>query len=140
MVEQQKIIYWTLAILSIILILGPVIYLLGWRATEANNSKPFYMALAIFAGVLLHGILMAIDYFTKEKYSDFDGTEFDGIGAIQTKNNPLENKIPNLSTQTATDLVDYTTIRTSLTDSLQPPPFAMGAQKATRIKSPPHGF
>jgi hypothetical protein len=147
--DQLKITYWTLIVLSFLLILIPVITLFGWRSTEANSSKPLYMAILIFVGVCLHAAAMIVQYYMKEEYSGEghvyssivqDGDGYDGIGDISIKNDPRENKIPNLSTQTATDLVDYTTIRTSLTNSLSPPPFGMGAQAMTRIKSPPHGF
>lgn len=148
--DQLKITYWTLIVLSFFLIVVPVISLLRWRSTEANSAKPFYMALFILVGICLHAAAMIVQsFYMKEEYSRGgltytsvvqDGDGYDGIGDISIKNDPRENKIPNLSAQTATDLVDYTTIRTSLTNSLSPPPFGMGAQAMTRIKSPPHGF
>jgi hypothetical protein len=150
--NQLEITYWTLVALSLLLIVIPVITLLRWRSTEPNSSKPIYMAILIFIGVCLYAAALIVQYYMKEEYSGEgngghvyssvvqDGDGYDGIGDISIKNDPRENKIPNLSTQTATDLVDYTTIRTSLTNSLSPPPFGMGAQAMTRIKSPPHGF
>lgn len=150
MIETQKlkILYWILSILSIILIVVPVIMLLKLKVSEDTKSKPFYLALSIFAGVCFHATAMAIDhFFMKEGYADEKlqdqrrDFEYDGIGNIgETKNNPLENKIPNLHFQSATDLVDYTRIRGSLTKSLTPPPFAMGAQEETKLKSNPNGF
>lgn len=162
-------VYWVLVSFSLLFIIGSIFYLFRTvQQPGCINSSMIasFLSMGLFfyiIAILLDKFIMREAYLGPSTFNhnrgdgiyrrggadvkkeiigrDDQARTYNGIGDINApKNDPRENKIPNLKLQSATDLVDYTTVRNSLSNSFQGAPFSFGAEANTRIKSNPNGF